>query len=303
MIENSEKQAYLVMAHNNVEQLNFLIDNLDSEYGDIFLHIDAKSNILKRDITVPQKSKLIMCPPMRVFWADYSQVECEIELIRIATQGQYKYYHLISGSDFPLMCQKDIYQYFKDKDGLYLHFTTPENLMLTRSYIKYYHLFQKNLCIVNRDKSFSIYKVINKLLLNFQKLLRINRVDKSFEIKKGANWFSIPHDFADYVLKNEAFVKTHFSYTRSPDEFFLQTLAYNSYFRERIYHFAEDDSYVACLRYIDWKRGKPYVFRTQDFEELKHTGMIFARKFDFSIDKTIVKQLASCKNGKRFIAY
>lgn len=32
MTDKSDKQAYLLMAHNNLEQLNFLIRSLDSEY-------------------------------------------------------------------------------------------------------------------------------------------------------------------------------------------------------------------------------------------------------------------------------
>ena len=41
------KQAILIMAHNNLDLLNKLIELLDSDYFDIFLHIDKKSDIMR----------------------------------------------------------------------------------------------------------------------------------------------------------------------------------------------------------------------------------------------------------------
>ena len=44
------------------------------------------------------------------------------------------------------------------------------------------------------------------------------------------------------------------------DEVFLHTLAWNSDFKDSILNDA--------LRYIDWKRGRPYTFRVEDFDAL-----------------------------------
>ena len=45
------------------------------------------------------------------------------------------------------------------------------------------------------------------------------------------------------------------------------------------------------LRYIDWKRGNPYVFTLYDYEELINTKCLFARKFDEKISIEIVHEL------------
>ncbi|RGJ11260.1 hypothetical protein DXD29_07890 [Bifidobacterium pseudocatenulatum] len=109
MTDKSDKQAYLLMAHNNLEQLNFLIRSLDSEFSDIFLHLDAKSKINPDEIVRPVSSQLYFCDRINVYWAEYSQVQCELNLLRLATRiGKYNYYHLISGMDFPLKNQKEI---------------------------------------------------------------------------------------------------------------------------------------------------------------------------------------------------
>ncbi|MBT1173168.1 hypothetical protein JS528_07350 [Bifidobacterium sp. MA2] len=295
MIDKSDKHAYLLMAHNNLDQLNFLIQNLDSEFNDIFLHIDAKSSIKKEEIVKPIFSHLYFCDPINVYWAEYSQVQCELSLLRLATRtGRYHYYHLISGMDFPLKSQREIHALLADRNDLFIHFTTPENVDATLSFVKYYHLFQKQLSIVNRDHTFSIYKVFNKALLLVQKIFHINRIPFNLTIKKGANWFSIPDDFARYVIDMQPVIERQFANTRSPDEFFMQTLAFNNVgFKKRIYRFYEDDSPKSCLRYIDWQRGTPYVFTVNDFDELVCCDMFFARKFDYRKDKFILLKLAN----------
>ncbi|MBE6051518.1 MAG: glycosyl transferase [Clostridium sp.] len=291
MINNKEKHAYLIMAHSNIEQLNFLLETLDSKYADIFLHIDIKSEIDKDSIIKLKFSNIEIIKEVSVFWADFSQVECELLLLKRAVKKGYSYYHLISGLDFPLMSTEKIYRKLESCNKLFIHFTTEENLNETISFVKYYSCFQKKLHIVNRGKQFSIYKVINKLSLLCQKVIGINRIQSNLQIKKGANWFSIPNDFAEYIIKNEPFIYKQFSNTRSADEFFVQTLVYNSSFRNRIYHFKQDDSYESCLRVIDWKRGTPYIFTCKDIDELKSSKMIFARKFDYNVDKKVLIDL------------
>ena len=41
-------------------------------------------------------------------------------------------------------------------------------------------------------------------------------------------------------------------------------------------------------RLIDWKRGNPYTWRKQDFDELVNSDLLFARKFDIVVDNQII---------------
>ncbi|WP_395015905.1 beta-1,6-N-acetylglucosaminyltransferase [Robinsoniella peoriensis] len=288
MIQTEMRHAYLLMAHNNVDQLNLLLTTLDSEFSDIYLHIDIKSEITEESIVTLTKSNLYFYKKMSVFWADYSQVECEVFILEQAIKRRYRYYHLLSGADFPLKTPQEI-AYILEKDNrIYLHFSTMENVQNTYDYVRYYHFFQKDLSIVNRGKQFSVFKVINKICIITQKLLRVNRIQKNVQVKKGANWFSIPDDVAKYILTKKEWINKNFKYTRSGDEFFLQTVLYNSDFCNRIYRLKEDDGYESCLRHIDWKRGNPYVFQKEDYIELANCRMFFARKFDLNKDKEII---------------
>lgn len=60
----------------------------------------------------------------------------------------------------------------------------------------------------------------------------------------------------------------------------MQTLAWNSKFKENIY----GDS----MRLFDWNRGKPYIYREADFFELINSEKLFARKFSNSVDPKII---------------
>lgn len=288
MSNNNMRHAYLIMAHNNIEQLNTLLKVLDSEYSDLYVHIDVKSSISEEDIYVPSKSRLYFYKEISVFWADFSQVECEIYLLKKAVPNNYHYYHLLSGADMPLKTPKEISDFMANDNRIYLHYSKECDTEKVRDYFKYYHFLQKKLYIVNRDHRFSWYKVLNKIILCGQKLIGIDRCKDGIVIKKGANWFSIPSDAAEYVIEKEKWIKDRFDKTRSGDELFLQTLFFNSDYINRLFRFNEDDGYESCLRYIDWNRGTPYVFRSNDYDELLNSNMLFARKFDWNIDKEII---------------
>ena len=66
-----------------------------------------------------------------------------------------------------------------------------------------------------------------------------------------------------------------------PDEIFFQTLVLNSPHRDSVVD--------ANLRYIDWPG--PRVLRADDLDALLGSGMLFARKFDETVDAEILDLL------------
>lgn len=81
----NHRHAYLIMAHDNLGQLRKLLSLLDDERNDIYLHIDAAADFspdcLKNAV---QSSKLTAVDRIPVFWAEYSQVKAELNLLREA---------------------------------------------------------------------------------------------------------------------------------------------------------------------------------------------------------------------------
>ncbi|WP_279155157.1 beta-1,6-N-acetylglucosaminyltransferase [Thomasclavelia cocleata] len=283
------KHAYLIMAHKQPELLKKLISLLDNEKHDFFIHIDKKSNLDYDDIkNAAHKSNINFIERISVNWGGFSQIECELNLLKSAISGRYSYYHLLSGFDLPLKSSDEIYDFFENSNNKeFLSFDNENisNQILER--ITLYYLLQEK---INR-KNYLFY-VLDKISILFQKIFKVNRLKNSnLKIQKGANWFDITHKFALYILSKEDEIYSMYKNTFCADEIFLQTLMVNSKFIDNLYHKKFDDDSHAIMRYIDWKRGKPYVFRKEDYNDLIKSDFLFARKFDEDIDKIIIDNI------------
>ena len=300
------KHAYLIMAHNHFGYLKQLLKALDDPRNDIYVHIDKKAEfndleLLKEEILY---SSVFFIQRRDVKWAAYSGILCEMDLLKEATAGhQYDYYHLLSGADLVLKPQDEIHHFFDQNKGC--EFVAFDAEVMDPQYlerIKYYYFFQ-DVYGRNRKNIFLLALfAIEKALLFVQKLLHINRLrTETVTFQKGANWFSITHDFACYVLQQEKWIKKVFRYSLSGDELFLQTILNNSIFRNNLYQ-TKSLKENTNLRLIDWERGKPYTWRIEDYDTLIHSDMFFARKVDPETDDEIINRIELAIKNKQGIA-
>ena len=285
-----KKHAYLIMAHTQPELLKVLLGKLDDERNDIYLHIDSKAKDypLTEVASVLKKSKCIFTERTDVKWGNYSQIHCEMVLLKEAVKTEHAYYHLLSGMDLPIKSVDDICSFFEKYNGL--EFVDEDEAVISEaalSRVKYTHRFY--------GKAGSVEDILGALSTKGQKILGVDKTKKYGDIifQKGRNWFSITHGLAKLVVEKEAWIREVFSKSVCGDELFLQTVARNSKYAEKICN-PNTMPEIPDTRYIDWKRGSnnnPYVFREEDFEELKNASGMFARKFDLNIDKKIVEKL------------
>jgi len=285
-----KKHAYLIMAHNQYEILQTTISLLDHEQNTFFIHIDKKSkdNPVQEIQSTAKKSTIVFMERTSVNWGGYSTIKCVINLLKEALKGDYDYYHLLSGVDIPLKTKTEILDFFeKQKDREYIHF---EQEQIQEKYLKRvqtYYWFQE---YAKRNR---FIHIMGRIFTKIQTLMGIDRVSKqTFEFQFGALWFSITKSLAQYVVKKEKWIEQNFKYTCCADELFIQTLVINTEFKKKLPEKAfTKDGYISCLRHIDWKRGNPYVFRDDDFDELITSNCLFARKFDITKDKVIIERL------------
>ena len=299
-MDNRQKHAYLIMAHDNFEQLSLLIRALDNPRVDIYIHIDANSDYKEFEslISVAHFSMVKVFSKFKIFWADYSQTECELYLFEQASAGQsYAYYHLISNADFPTMPQDKILEFFDRNQGKeFISFCFPKNIwpFNNKPYtteIKYYHVLSHYYRTKNKLLNRVVY-CIEYFLVFIQFLLRIDRIKGQYIPAKGSNWISVTDDFVRYILEKKDFIQRNFKYTRSAEEVFPAILAYNNErFRNNLYDHEYNCSTIANQRYIDWKRGFPYTFRIEDYDEIISSGLPFVRKVDMRKDNGLVLKL------------
>ncbi len=294
-----KKHAYLIMAYNNFDFLKRLINLLDDERNDIYVHIDKKSlNFNESEFKNATKySKLTFIGRKQVLWADYSEFDVELDLMQAAREGQkkgggYHYYHLLSGMDLPLKTQDEIHNFFDSKDEEFIGIV-PKEFWYSVRRVKFYHPFTS----LKSFRKHKTLKICDRLLEYLQRLVRINRIrDLDIKIIDGWQWVSITDNFVKYLLENRSFIEKTFSKTIACTELVMQTMAYNSEFRKKIY--CMDDLKEGSQRYIDWGRGKPYVFRESDFEDLINSPYMFARKIDVNTDNRIAEKIISFLNKK-----
>lgn len=218
----------------------------------------------------------------------YSLVKAELSLLKLSTDSaHYSYYHLISGQDLPIKKLDDIYDFFETNKGKeFIRFNHP--VFKYKDRIDVYHFFEDFLGRRSGNR-------LNRAFLKIQRILGIER-NKDIRFQKGTQWFSITDQFARYILSKKDWIQDVFRYSACPDELVIQTVFINSPFTDNLYYRAFDNDCRAISRFIDWRRGSPYVFKSDDYEELINSPYMFARKFDDAVDKTIIEKLKNYIN-------
>ena len=266
-----EKHAFLIIAHTDWSLLKTLVSLLDYELNDIYIHIDAKVPAKAIPDIICSKSNLYMLEHrISVAWGDISVVEAEYLLFEIAyNNSHYGYYHLLSGVDLPLKSKEYIYSFFMQSGKEFIGFC-PYNDTLSDIRVRTYHFF------VSKMRNNRFYRLLDRIIAKCLVVFDCLR-NKEIYFRKGSTWVSVTNDFVRYMLANKTIVLELYKHTFGADEFFIQTLCWNSRFRNSVYDL--NDEYNGCQRLIDWERGWPYTWQEKDYNELIASEYLFARKF------------------------
>ena len=282
------KHAYMIIAHKNDVTFSTLLRMLDHPDNDIFIHFDAKV----KDFGTEEMQKIrnslshagiFFTRRTSVIWGGYSQIRSELILLEAAVgHGHYDYYHLISGQDLPIQSTEEINSFFeKNKGKQFIETFSLSEACMDR--VKYFYFAQERMGRKELKDLGLFLKLIMKATYVIQNRLKLYR-NRKISFMRGANWFSITHELAEYILENRKWIRKTFRWTRCCDEVFLQTLIHNTRFEDQI----SEQGYLRC---IDWDRGMPYIWKREDQDYLQKSPMLFARKFDSNVDPDIVEKI------------
>ena len=273
------KHAYLILAHNEWVILQTLLDCIDDERNDIFVHIDAKVKELPQLHT--EKSSLhILTDRVDVRWGDLSVVDAECKLFAAASANDtYEYYHLLSGVDLPLRSQDYIHRFFSVNRGReFIGFSTYDAAGEVRRKVNYWHLFPMD--FKNRS---SLKRALRAVFIRIQTALHITRNRKE-TFRKGTQWVSVTDAFARYLVGAYPWIRKTFTHTFCPDEIYKQTLCWGlPHFRQRVYDLTDEGH--GCVRAVGWREDADGNWQLKDwsaadYEELAASDALFARKFN-----------------------
>ena len=277
------KHAYLIMAHGDMAVLDILLSCIDDARNDIYLHVDSKDAIPK--FSPLRYSRLFVIKErIDVRWGDLSQIETELALFRAAVNAPepYSYYHLLSGADLPIKDQDYIHDFFRANAGKefigYAEFSMTDEIVRK---VQRWHLYPKHF----KSASFFI-RLIRRVFIRFQELFGIKR-NKGIQFKKGDNWVSITDGMARLFLSKEQWIRKTFTHTFCGDEVVMQTICWNSIFKESLYNL--QDEWAGNQRIIGWQNGELIDWTANDYEKLKNSSALFARKFNTEDPEFLLK--------------
>lgn len=285
------KHAILVTAYRDFDHLNTIISFFDDDYR-FYIHIDTKSKIdISLFKTIKDNPKVnFIIQKYAVNWGGFSHLKSILLLCNHAVKYQkHDYYHLISGSDFPVKSLKYFKEKFLNSNTDYLDcVAVPQNAWKDNGGLdryEYYNFYD----VLNVKKNFQ--KKMIKWSIIIQKKLNFKRsYPTSYpKIFAGSTWWSLTHESLNYVVnytqKNPSFLN-RFKYTFCSEEFYFQTILKNSEYASKIAY--------SNLRYIDWqlKHGsEPAILDSEDFLNLTKTESIFARKFDSNYSNDLIQKI------------
>ena len=271
------KIAHLILAHKNPKQLERLLNALSHPEFDFYIHVDKKTKAEPFIYLTNKKNVFLVNNRTKIYWAGYGTIQATLNGFREIIPKGYDYINVISAQDFPLKSADYIYRYINDRQGkeFIMCDSIEDEWREAAPRFRDYHLI--NWQIPGRHR---LEKLLNKIL-------PARKFPLDYEIVGRANWFTLTPGAAQYVLDfldEHPEVVRYFKYCWGADEFIFATILYNSKFRDKI---------LDNLVHVIWYEGKghPEILTSKNFNELKTSDKLFARKFDVEVDAGIIDML------------
>ena len=269
-MQNKTPHAWLIIAHNEFEVLQRLIDSLDASESDFYVHIDKK--VKELPVLKVTKGRLFMLQDrVDVRWGTVSQIKAELVLLETAlANGPYHHYHILSGTHLPLKPVNELLSFYEshpeeevmrlwkkdegDADFKLRRYHFPVRYIKSNG-----HSFRKNMD-----------NLTWKANLKVQKSLGIRHYTKE-QFLKTDNWMSLTEKACCYLVDNRVAILKKYKWSFCGDEYFVATeLSKLPAFR-----------ILDCknLLYVEFQGDTPKAFSLNDYSQLQATGCLWARKF------------------------
>ena len=293
------KIAYVILAHKYPEQLVRLIYKLNTDDVSFFIHIDKKADYKIYHHVLTQLKDLPNVSFIKRYhltWGSFDIVKASLEGIKsiIETGTYFDYVIYLSGQDYLIKSNEQIKKFLQENKGReFLEFF----LLPCDKWYKGGLTRLESWYIRWKDKDFFIPKKrefksrINSFLYSLLILLlpKRHKFPEGFALYGGSAFWCLTGEsikwINDFVKQNPKFVN-RFNYTYCPDELFYQILIVNSPFKDKIIN--------TRLTYVEWSNLNalhPKILEKNDFDKIRDSENLFARKFDMTIDPDILDMI------------
>lgn len=303
------KIAYIITAYTDPTQLRRLVDALHSPSGctDFYIHIDLKVNITPFTTTMKGcNANIFGCKNRyRINWGSMNQVYSSYELLRMIfeeTKRKYDRIICLSGTDYPLSSNREIIR----KASLHADIEWIGGYNLTKSKddrqkrkVYDYHFFRDLNAPLKIKRAICFSSRIIMHLLPFKKPMSFTGSQgQIYDVYTGSDYWGITYSCAEFVfktMKKDKKLMDYFKYSYIPSELVVNTIIFNSGFRDKCIIHIKNDYYpgleaLTPLQHICYKNAIK-IYSLKDWEELMSTDRMFFRKSKTGISDTLIEKL------------
>ncbi len=281
------RQAILITAYHDPAQLQRLIDYFDSDF-ELFIHIDRHSNLkVNRHFF---SSNVHIFSRYNTYWGSVNHLRAILLLMRKALlHNELEYFHLITGSDYPIPTLQEFKAFCEShsNENYLEYFPLPRKAWDSEGgleRVRYYWLQQWLL----KANGCSPGYWITTWFVKIQRKTGLRRHFTHFggHLFGGGTYWSVSRQAIEqamnYLDTNPDYLR-RFRFTKIAEEICLPTLWVNSGIN------LTNDS----LRYIDWSDNghSPRTLTMQDYEAIRASGALFARKLHSKVSDTLIQML------------
>jgi len=314
--------AYLVTAFDQPEHLGRLAKALTWEEARIYIHVDAKVDIQPFLASVGDAPRTrFLRDRVRVEWMGFSQVTSTLRLLREAVRDGFDHCVLITGSDYPIKTNEQITSFYGSTREQFISFWRIADRPSWWHKLEYFYpvdLISIHGWAKNREPSY-LRRLFWGRYFKHRDVLPKRRPPRGLVPYGGSDWWSISYDCARFVLRfldQNPWFSDFFRWTLCPNDMFFQTLIMNSEWAQTAHRYDDYEEWSRStsleakqagdqmlpestfnLRHIDWSGEKtgdrelPAVLDLRDWEALRASPCLFARKFDVQRSRELLDRI------------
>ncbi|MDR1592380.1 MAG: beta-1,6-N-acetylglucosaminyltransferase [Prevotellaceae bacterium] len=278
------KHAILITAYKDLDFIELIIKQFDNDF-DFYIHIDKKCR--ENHDFLLHDERVHVYKRFKVFWGGLNHCKAILLLMSEAVlKSNCDYFHLITGSDFPVKPLSEFKRFFEQNAGgnFMEIFKIPRQNWGSDGGMRRLRLywFGVDQCDMRRKFGGQFQRYSGKIQ---RKILHIERKFNFFDGKiwGGGTYWSLTRKAVEtalnYLKENPDYLK-RFYFTAIPEEILLPNI---------LMHHPQVNITNNSLRYIDWSNPlKPKILTECDFDGIKKSDCFFARKFDKTKSKKLM---------------
>ena len=280
-------QVFLIQAHQDIDQLNVLVEMLRDEAFVVYVNLDRKWAV------DPARVHPYACQVTRrvdVHWGSFSQVRAALNaLAQIEAEvPAFDKVTFLSAQDVPLLSNARLKRALASLSGHELLDAVP--IGTGPGQWAAAHRYQYFCADEGPFARYLACGLGNRVL---RAVGRTRRLPGGMRPYGGSSWWSLSQACVRHVLARiarEPELVRFFRYCACPDELFFQTIVMNSPFARRVLGHN--------FRYVQWPRDgarSPAILVDADFARIAASGAHFCRKLDSRLSATLLSRLQALR--------